>query len=82
MSSITLYHCVAARSFRPLWMLEELGLPFTLKMLLLFAAGCNAAAFHARRSLERLDATARALMLLSTVIWLAVITCGRWIAYL
>lgn len=55
---------------------------FTLKMLLLFAAGCNAAAFHARRSLERLDATARALMLLSTVIWLAVITCGRWIAYL
>jgi glutathione S-transferase len=30
---ITLYHCVSARSFRPLWMLEELGLPFELKML-------------------------------------------------
>lgn len=30
---ITLYHCVSARSFRPLWMLEELGLPYTLKML-------------------------------------------------
>lgn len=32
-SMITLYHCVSARSFRPLWMLEELGLPYALKML-------------------------------------------------
>src|SRR5437764_15145379 len=30
---ITLYHCEAARSFRPLWMLEELGIPYELKML-------------------------------------------------
>ena len=30
---ITLYHCVSARSFRPLWLLEELGLPYALKML-------------------------------------------------
>lgn len=30
---ITLYHCFAARSFRPLWMLEELGLSYELKML-------------------------------------------------
>jgi glutathione S-transferase len=30
---ITLYHCMSARSFRPLWMLEELGLPYKLKML-------------------------------------------------
>lgn len=30
---ITLYHCVSARSFRPLWMLEELGLPYELAML-------------------------------------------------
>lgn len=30
---ITLYHCVSARSFRPLWMLEELGLPYALKAL-------------------------------------------------
>lgn len=29
---ITLHHCVSARSFRPLWMLEELGLPYELKM--------------------------------------------------
>src|ERR1700688_4318758 len=30
---ITLYHCAAARSFRPLWMLEEHGLAYELKML-------------------------------------------------
>src|SRR5205085_736833 len=30
---ITLYHCYAARSFRPLWMLEEIGLPYELRML-------------------------------------------------
>jgi glutathione S-transferase len=30
---ITLYHCMSARSFRPLWMLEELGLQYELKML-------------------------------------------------
>lgn len=28
-----LYHCVSARSFRALWALEELGLPYRLKML-------------------------------------------------
>ncbi len=55
---------------------------FTLKMLLLVAAACNAAMFHARRSLVLLDGIARAQMVLSTLIWLAVITCGRWIAYL
>jgi len=54
---------------------------FTLKMLLLLAAGCNAAVFHVRGSLLRLDLTARLQMLLSTVVWLAVIACGRWIAY-
>ncbi len=54
---------------------------FTLKMLLLFAAGCNAAWFHARGSLRKLDGAARAQLLLSTAIWLAVIGCGRWIAY-
>jgi glutathione S-transferase len=30
---IKLYHCMSARSFRPLWMLEELGLPYELVML-------------------------------------------------
>ncbi len=54
---------------------------FTLKMLLLFAAGCNAALFHGRGSLEKLDRTARIMMVVSMLIWLAVIACGRWIAY-
>ena len=30
---ITLYHCMSARSFRALWMLEEIGLPRELRML-------------------------------------------------
>ncbi|OUM03455.1 glutathione S-transferase family protein [Variovorax sp. JS1663] len=30
---VVLYHCVSARSFRPLWMLEELGAPYELRML-------------------------------------------------
>jgi glutathione S-transferase len=30
---ITLYHCANARSFRVLWMLEELGVPYGLEML-------------------------------------------------
>lgn len=54
---------------------------FTLKMLLLFTAACNAVVFHARGALEKLDGWARGQMLLSTAIWLAVIACGRWIAY-
>jgi glutathione S-transferase len=30
---LTLYHCHDARSFRPLWTLEEMGVPYELKML-------------------------------------------------
>ena len=30
---LILYHCVSARSFRVLWMLEELALPYELRML-------------------------------------------------
>ncbi|WP_439589472.1 hypothetical protein [Hydrogenophaga sp.] len=54
---------------------------FTAKMVLIMLAGCNAGWFHARRSLQRQDGTARALMTLSTVLWLLVLTCGRWIGY-
>jgi len=54
---------------------------FLVKMGLLLAAGCNAGWFHARGSLRKLDALARVQMLLSTAIWLAVVFCGRWIAY-
>jgi hypothetical protein len=54
---------------------------FTLKMLLLLVAGCNAAWFHGRGSLGRCDTLARLQLAASTLIWLAVIACGRWIAY-
>lgn len=55
---------------------------FTLKMLLLLVAACNAGWFHGRASLDKLDVVARAQMVFSTLIWLAVVACGRWIAYL
>lgn len=54
---------------------------FTLKMLLLFLAGSNAGLFHARDSLDKLDTVARMQMVLSTVLWLFIVACGRWIAY-
>jgi hypothetical protein len=54
---------------------------FVLKMGLLMLAGLNAAWFHARGSLMLMDRTARVLTLLSSVLWLGVIMCGRWIAY-
>lgn len=54
---------------------------FTAKMALIMLAGCNAGWFHARRSLQLQDTTARVSLLLSSLIWVLVITCGRWIAY-
>ena len=54
---------------------------FQAKMALLLVAGCNALWFHGRRSLAKLDPLARVQMLSSTAIWLAVVFCGRWIAY-
>ncbi len=78
--------CLAAASGLLMFASQPLELlanrAFTLKMLLLLAAACNAGWFHGRGSLHKLDALARAQMLLSTLIWLAVLVCGRWIAYL
>jgi hypothetical protein len=54
---------------------------FTLKMLLLLVAGCNAGLFHGRDSLTKMDIPARVYMVISTVLWLSVMACGRWIAY-
>ena len=54
---------------------------FTLKMGLLMLVGCNAAWFHTRESLDKLDGLARAQMVISTALWLAIMVCGRWIAY-
>ena len=47
---ITLYHCDGARSFRPLWMLEEMGLPYELKMLPFPPAICSSAKAAVLRS--------------------------------
>lgn len=55
---------------------------FLAKMGLLVLAGCNAAWFHGRGALAKLDGLARVQMLVSTLVWLAVVVCGRWIAYL
>lgn len=54
---------------------------FLIKMGLVMAAGLNAAAFHARGGLQKADRVARAQTLLSLGLWIAVIICGRWIAY-
>jgi hypothetical protein len=53
---------------------------FTLKMLLLTLAACNAAWFHGRGSLDKLDTMAKAQMLASSAIWLVVLGCGRILA--
>jgi hypothetical protein len=55
---------------------------FVVKMALVMLAGLNAASFHARGGAARLDRTARIQTLVSVGLWLAVIFCGRWIAYL
>jgi hypothetical protein len=54
---------------------------FVVKMGLLLLAGLNAACFHCRGGTARLDGLGRAQTLLSLGLWLAVIFCGRWIAY-
>lgn len=54
---------------------------FVIKLALLTAAGTNAAAFHLRGGIARADTFARAQTALSLGIWVAVIICGRWIAY-
>jgi hypothetical protein len=54
---------------------------FAVKMGLVMCAGVNAALFHARDGLTRLDGWARGQTALSVGLWLAVMICGRWIAY-
>jgi hypothetical protein len=54
---------------------------FVIKIGLIMLAGCNAAWFHGRGSLGKLDALAKLQTLISSLIWLAAIACGRWIAY-
>jgi hypothetical protein len=54
---------------------------FVIKMGLVMLAGLNAAMFHARDGVTKLDTVAKVQTLLSMGLWIAVITCGRWIAY-
>ena len=54
---------------------------FVVKMALVALAGLNAALFHARDGLVRMDGLARVQTVLSLGLWLGVIICGRWIAY-
>lgn len=54
---------------------------FMLKLGLLGLAGMNAALFHARGGMQRLDALARVQTLVSLGLWIGAIIAGRWIAY-
>jgi hypothetical protein len=54
---------------------------FLLKVVLLFAAGTNAAILHSRGQIDERSTITRVQALLSIVVWIAIIACGRWIAY-
>ena len=54
---------------------------FVLKMGLLVLAGTNAALFHARAGLQRMDRLARVQTLASLGLWIGAMIAGRWIAY-
>lgn len=54
---------------------------FWAKMVLLLLAGANAVWFHRQSGLIRPTRARRVQALLSLIIWLAVIGCGRMIAY-
>ncbi len=55
---------------------------FAIKLGLIAVATTNMAAFHARGSLTRPDAIAKAQAALSLLLWLGVIGAGRMIAYI
>ena len=54
---------------------------FVVKMCMIFAAGTNAAVLHARGAIDTTKIITKAQAVLSILIWVAVIACGRWIAY-
>jgi len=54
---------------------------FQMKVGLIAIAGTNAWWFHRRGSLARHDGVAKAQALLSLLLWISVIACGRLIAY-
>ena len=85
LSLVALGFCMAATSGLLMFatQAEELlaNRAFTIKMLLLTLLACNAAWFHGRGSLDKLDAVAKLQMVASTLLWIAVVVCGRWIAF-
>ncbi|MCE9659558.1 MAG: hypothetical protein K8R60_13425 [Burkholderiales bacterium] len=54
---------------------------FVWKMALIAVAGLNALDFHSRGGSSRDDRRARLQTALSLGLWLAIVACGRWIAY-
>ena len=55
--------------------------PMAIAVLLVMLAGVNAALFHARDGLRRLDGLAQVQTLVSLGLWIGAMICGRWIAY-
>jgi hypothetical protein len=85
LSLVALGFCMAAASGLLMFATQAAELlvnrAFTIKMLLLCTLACNAAWFHGRGSLDKLDGVAKLQMVVSTVLWIAVVACGRWIAF-
>jgi hypothetical protein len=54
---------------------------FLIKILLLFTAATNAGILHSRGALVATNRVTQLQAALSIAIWMAVIVCGRWIAY-
>jgi hypothetical protein len=54
---------------------------FLIKVLLLFTAATNAGILHSRGALIATNRLTQVQAALSLLIWIAVIVCGRWIAY-
>ncbi len=52
-----------------------------MKLGLISVAGANAFVFHARGGVRKLDGVARAQTALSLGLWVLVVACGRFIAY-
>lgn len=55
---------------------------FVAKMGLLCAAGTNAAVLHARGPIDPDSIATRWQAVISVLLWVGVIACGRWIGYL
>lgn len=85
LSLVALGFCMAAASGLLMFATQAAELltnrAFLIKMLLLTLLACNAAWFHGRGSLDKLDTVAKLQMVVSTLLWIAVVACGRWIAF-